>query len=414
MTMKPRFGASLFTVLLLGGSGCSPESGVPPGDLIQIVHVEPLQDTASLYEVWQARLPDSDPTVRLTAVAALSDGAVLIATDGAELRRVSADGHTVTELPLPTSWDSARVSAMVVTQGGDLLVLETGGRLARFRDDLLVEEMPVETGPLLWGSRALQTDASGGIWVGIQPGPDDATITYPRPIYRRLAPDRPDTLWLPSRLSGACPVVPENRYRSGWYEDFRARYVPFVLWTMAADGALVAGCPSEYEFEMDSRQSNPTLVRMSAWTTVAVSAQERRDFELTWAVMLSTRAAAAAQEPWDPGPLPDHKPAYTTLLSGSDGRIWVWTAQPSTTVPANPTWPLAGLPDVLWIESGSGTFDVFDSAGRLEGHVRLPSDFRFTATPITPEPVLRGDTVWAATVTPDGGPAVTRFVVDWP
>jgi hypothetical protein len=373
-----------------------------------------MADTASLVEAWQAALPNMERDARVTALTLGPDGAVVVATDGVGLRRVAADGRTVTAPRLPAAWDSARVSAVAVDRRGDLLALDSEGRLARFRDDVLVEETRVETGPLLWGSRALEVDTSGGIWIGIHPGhrPEHLAVTYPRPIYRRLTPGEPDTLWLPDRLAEACPVMPERRYQSGWYEDFRARYVPFVLWTMGPGGAIVAGCPAEYELELDSRAPKPTRVRMDGWIPVGVSERERRDFDLTWAVMMSTRAGPD-QEPWDAAPLPDHKPAYTALLTGTDGRIWVWTAQPSATVPANPTWPLAGLPDVLWIETGSGTFDVFDPEGQLEGHVRLPPGFRFTPTPTTPEPILAGDTVWAATVTADGAPAVTRYVVDW-
>jgi hypothetical protein len=37
-------------------------------------------------------------------------------------------------------------------------------------------------------------------------------------------------------------------------------------------------------------------------------------------------------------------------------------------------------------------FDVFDPDGRYLGHVRVPESFR-----IDPEPVVRGDHVWAVT-----------------
>jgi hypothetical protein len=410
---------SILAAASLGAWGC-PDSVVDTtsgGNAV--VNRGALRDTAVLVEVWRAGAVEMSRASRISAVAVAPDGTVFGAGSAAQLFRISRDGSTTTRLALPTSWAGANITAMAIDSAGDLVILDAGGRLGRFdRDGSPIEERPIESGQLLWGTRALTVDASGATWIGIHPGhgAEYERMRYPRAVFRRLDPTHTaDTVWLPDRLAAECPVVPERRFQSGWFEDLRARYVPFVVWTMSGTGSLVAGCPSTYSFELDAGSPTPTRVEVTPWTPVRVGREELQDFELTWRALLSTRTGSpAAASDLDLGPWPDHKPAYSALLYGGDGRTWVWTPQPSTRVAANPTWSLAGLPDVLWIESGLGTFDVFDSRGRLVGHVRLPADLRYTATPDTPEPVIRGDTLWAGIVTTEGPASVVRFQVAWP
>jgi len=345
------------------------------------------------------------------------DGRIYAHVDGRGLFEILPDGSATRHVDLPAHWKSANVTAVVVDEGG-IVLLDSSGRLGRFTlDGLLSEEIRVDTGPLLWGRRALQVDSGGSLWLGIHPGHGSpgGVASYPRPVYVRIGSEGTmiDTLRLPARLAERCPVMPDPRFRSGWIEDLRARHIPFVVWTMAPDGRVVAGCPADYRFDLDATSSAPLAVTMSTWSPVAVSEQERRDFALTWGVMLATRPGADG-ETLDLGPFPDKKPAYAAFLTGSDGRVWVWTAQPSVAAPANPTWPLAGLPDVLWVESGQGTFDVFEPDGRLRGHVRLPQDVRFRPGPAPAEPQIRGDTVWMPVTDTVGATAVARFEVVWP
>jgi hypothetical protein len=120
-------------------------------------------------------------------------------------------------------------------------------------------------------------------------------------------------------------------------------------------------------------------------------------------------------ERWEwPNPsLPETRPAYQRLLVAGGGRIWVWPAQASRQEPAPPDWPLVGLPSVLWTEATTGVFDVFGVDGRLLGHVRLPTRVPYSGYPNTPDPVIRGDTLWAITLDEGGAQAVERFRVAW-
>jgi hypothetical protein len=381
------------------------------------VLVAPLGDTATLVPSWRANLPGVGAGQSVTGLAAAPDGRIYAYVDGSGLFEIDPEGSAVGRVGLPPEWSIARVTAVLV-DAGEILLLDSSGRLGRFtREGLLTDEIRAVTGPLLWGPRALQLDSGGSLWLGVHPGhdPGAGVVSYPRPVYVRVAAEgaMTDTLWLPARLAERCPEMPDPRFRSGWIEDLRARHMPFVVWSMASDGRVVAGCPSDYRFELDATSSQPLAVTMSIWSPVLVSEEERRDFALTWGAMLATRPGADGETP-DLGRLPERKPAYAAFVTGSDGRVWVWTAQPSVTVPANPTWPLAGLPAVLWVESGRGTFDVFEPDGRLGGHVRLPDNVRFRAGAAAAEPQIRGDTLWMPVTDADGAPAVARFEVMWP
>jgi hypothetical protein len=76
---------------------------------------------------------------------------------------------------------------------------------------------------------------------------------------------------------------------------------------------------------------------------------------------------------------------------------------------------MAGLPDTLWVEPASGTFDVFDVDGQLLGHVAFPGAVGYSPLLGRPDPVVRGDTVWVLVPSERGdGNDLARFLVVWP
>jgi hypothetical protein len=54
-------------------------------------------------------------------------------------------------------------------------------------------------------------------------------------------------------------------------------------------------------------------------------------------------------------------------------------------------------------------FDVFDPDGRFLGHVRTPDEFR-----ASPDPIFRGDFVWAVTRDESDVITVVRFRITFP
>ncbi len=412
----------------VGPWGCQPETSVPAGAAGLTVFSTPLSDTSSLRADWTRPVPELD-SARIASVRLATDGALwVVARDGRVVRIDRVDDTTL--FPAPDGLERPSISAAAPDPRGGIWVRDgsSGWILRLSPDGTWTRELQAGAGPLLWGRRAMATDDQGRLWVGIHPDAEAETpLDVPRPVYARLeARALVDTLYIPGAVTEVC-ARRDPHFRSGWLEDFRERYVPFPQWTLLASGALAAGCPAAYVVEIGnarSREASPASsatgddhgprlsLAMDASVSVPVGPDERNDFRITWTALMRTRGTPGAETwSWNDAVLPSTKPAYSSLAGDSEGNLWIWTAQPSATVPSNPTWSLAGLPDVLWVETGAGTFDVFDTEGSLVRHVRLPVELRYTPTPDTPEPDLRGDTVWAAFRGSEGETVVGRFSV---
>jgi len=293
---------------------------------------------------------------------------------------------------------------------------------------------PAPGGRPVSGSRALRVTADGAVWVGVSPDfpSDDRPISFPRPAFARLD-DRGrlvDTLFVPERFAEACPVLSEAHFQSGRFEDLRARYVPKVLWALAPDATLAAGCPAHPTLELGVARADgggsPRSVRLRARPRARVSSEERRGFVNLWTVRMnhssedSTNASgtgtAGAAPPqrwrWRGDALPEVKPVYQDLLVGDLGRIWVWRPVPSVPRRTPPDWPVAGLPAEIHIEVPSPVFDVFEPDGAPTGLVTLPPGIAYSPFARTPPPVFRGERVWAVRQDPDGVSEVVIIALD--
>ncbi|MFQ5702295.1 MAG: hypothetical protein ACE5HU_10680, partial [Acidobacteriota bacterium] len=120
---------------------------------------------------------------------------------------------------------------------------------------------------------------------------------------------------------------------------------------------------------------------------------------------------------WGGPVIPDVKPPFKGLFVDQSGRIWVQLHQP-----AEPVTPEAlgaseadalAASDELDAEGAEITwrepivFDVFEPGGRYLGQVHAPSGFR-----TVPQPVIRGDMVWAVVGEAGELPNVVRFRID--
>jgi hypothetical protein len=136
---------------------------------------------------------------------------------------------------------------------------------------------------------------------------------------------------------------------------------------------------------------------------VPVSAAERRQQE---ARLYSYIASFPTGTPVGPrAVVPATKPAWTDIVVGADGRIWVQVAMPS--VPFNrdaSEWDaLKNIPQVNWREPV--VFDVFDPVGVLVGRVAMPTDTRLVAA--------RGDNILGVYTDADGVETVRKYRVIW-
>jgi hypothetical protein len=119
-------------------------------------------------------------------------------------------------------------------------------------------------------------------------------------------------------------------------------------------------------------------------------------------------------EAWRPMPeLPDVRPYYARLIAAGDDRIWVWPNQaPEEWTPSREVQRGSGVATALRIGE-SGAFEVFRRDGRWVGTVALPENVRYSGYPTTPSVVIRGDTLWAVTLSLYDVQTLGRYRVDW-
>ena len=106
---------------------------------------------------------------------------------------------------------------------------------------------------------------------------------------------------------------------------------------------------------------------------------------------------------WNGPRVPDSKPAFSGLLTGSDGRIWVlrdgvaYEVEDPDYDPANPYDT-----EIRWRQEQ--LLDAFQADGTFLGTVILPRDLDWRV-PL----FLRGDTMWAVMRDELGVQRIARF-----
>ena len=197
---------------------------------------------------------------------------------------------------------------------------------------------------------------------------------------------------------------------------FRIPLYPRPRLARSPTGDVIRGIPDRYAFDVVradgsvlriERDHEPVAVpreeRMAHYRAVDVRARQI-DYRWTWG-----------------GPVvPETKPPYKWIFADLDGRIWVQLHQPAELVPqggesTKPDSTLRAtadaqarteLPSVAdFIEPV--VFDVFEPDGRYLGQVSAPKGFR-----TRPQPVIQGNTVWAAVGERGSVPSVVRFRIE--
>ena len=209
-----------------------------------------------------------------------------------------------------------------------------------------------------------------------------------------------DTLPVP-RSGFDAPHVEGHSADGGANVSYGVPFAPSEQWTLHPDGYFLHGVSTDYRIDLLRTDAPPLRIEKS-YDPVAVETGEK---EAAQRRVVRGISATVPGWRWNGPSIPDHKPPFGTLMAGHGGRLWVIVRQPAKEEP-NPDYDTknAGSEQTRWVEPTA--FDVFQPDGTYLGQVKAPDDFS-----TYPQPVLRGDTVWAVTRDALGVQRVVRFHV---
>jgi len=169
--------------------------------------------------------------------------------------------------------------------------------------------------------------------------------------------------------------------------------VPFTAddsWTFSPLGYIVGGVSTDYRVDL-FRVGQPVLRIEREWIPVPVQRDESEERRR------QSTENMRRQYPgwqWNGPPIPDTKPPFRGMFVSEEGNVWVLVSQPGTPTmseaEAREEEQRTGRPQLRFTEPAA--YDVFAPDGRFLGHVSVPQSFSNS-----PEPIVRGGTVWAVT-----------------
>ena len=184
-------------------------------------------------------------------------------------------------------------------------------------------------------------------------------------------------------------------------------FTPQASWTFSPLGYMVGGLSTDYRVDL-FRADAPLLRIERDWTPVPVLPEEADE-------RIRRRTAQFQRDfgswRWNGPSIPDTKPPFRDIIVSEDGSIWVLTSQRGeammTEAEARDEEARTRVPPLRFEEPLA--FDVFAPDGSFLGPVRVPGSFS-----AFPEPVVRGDTVWAVTRDELDVASIVRFRIVHP
>lgn len=181
--------------------------------------------------------------------------------------------------------------------------------------------------------------------------------------------------------------------------------VPFSAaahWTLSPLGYLIGGVSNRYR--IDLFRPGKLLRIEREMKAVPVQSEEAADRKRVETENMERNFPGWV---WNGPDIPGTKPWFRDIFAGQDGRIWVLLSRPGRKDPS--VEPASGNSSrgfsvSAWTEPVA--FDVFEPDGRYLGEVSAPEGFL-----TFPEPIFRGDTVWAGVENVDGVRFVGRFEI---
>lgn len=317
--------------------------------------------------------------------------------DGRHVRNIGRDGGGPGEYKRPDG-------GLAVLPDGRILLRDPGN--ARINvyapDGSPAGEWPLPSGGGFSTSRRMYVDTAGNSYSMVLLD-READVTRWRYGLARMtrAGVLHDTLAAP-RWDYEAPMIVGRREGSS-----SSNNVPFTAspsWSFSPFGYMVGGLSTDYRVEL---HRPGTVLRIErTWDPVPVPAAERSDAEERASHNMRNNFPGWR---WNGPPVPDTKPPLRGLWVDDDGRIWVHLSQPSVEImdAGEVAKEREGTKRMPTRFQEKVAFDVFERDGRYLGRVNAPDGLS-----IQPEPVIRGDTVWAATRDELDVSCIVRYRID--
>lgn len=350
-------------------------------------------DTARLVEELRIGRLEGPPEETFGAIGGLAvgaDGTIYVvdrqvpalrvyAPDGQYLRTVGGEGSG------PGEYEQSDGGIALLPDGRILLRDPANGRISVYDGEgTFLESWRIRGGRFT--SRPMYVDTAGHAYHMMFEIGDEGTDYW----LLRFSGDgeRADSLHVDRwQVDGA---ILEARFEQGDSRSISRGYVPFTprgTWTFSPHGYLVGGVSSAYDVELMRRDGPVLRIGRTSEPAPVLAGEKANRRDRTTASMRNTDPNWT----WNGPAIPDTKPAYRSLMADEDGRIWVRRHVTAEPIPAEeidePDDPDAP-PPVRWREPV--IYDVFEPDGRYLGPVRAPDGFDRN-----PQPVIRGDQVWA-------------------
>jgi len=214
-----------------------------------------------------------------------------------------------------------------------------------------------------------------------------------------------DTLDLPAYDFTRQVIIAEHVTKNGSSRSMNnVPFAPAFTWTMSPLGGFIAGVGDHYA--IDWYRTDGAVLRIERVVEpVPVSAAEKSNAE--------ERATANMRQTdpswrWNGPPIPDHKPAFSGIFAGMEGRIWVRRPAPGEPIPEDEIEEPRPRPDGTAFPPQRFrepiVYDVFEPDGRYLGQVRAPAGFT-----VYPQPVASGDLLWGIVQDELGVSTIRRF-----
>jgi hypothetical protein len=406
-------GAAL--ILVLAAAACGGDTGAAPP--AWTARTDTAGDTISVHTLSGSLLGGPVDLVEELRIGALegedhemfgSVSALAVGADGdiyvldrqvPALRRYAADGTFLLTMGRKGGGPGEYASpdgGLAVLRDGRVVVRDPGN--ARF-----TVYLPDGTYDASWlgrggfnTSRALYVDTAGDVYsMTIRDAAAGEKVTPGSLWINRLVRLRPDgspadTIDVPVYRYDA-PTIMAQRTAPGGGISTSMNNVPFsanFFWAFSPHGYFVTGIGDRYA--VDLHRSGGVLRIGRDAQPVPVSPGEKAEAEER-----ATRNMRSMDPDWkwNGPPIPDRKPVFNGLFVAQDARIWVRLSVPAETIEVPPDEVAAARAANRPVPSRFRepvVFDVFEPDGRHVGQVRAPRGFS-----LDPQPVARGDHVWA-------------------